>query len=175
MAHVIHLRMFDMLLRVDLFFEFSQLYRKMNKALKILHNFTDSVIVERREQLLRKAGSNSEPTADSDNVGEKKKLAFLDILLQSEIEGKPLSNLDIREEVDTFMFEVEKTRNKKKTFSNIFILGSRYDDIGHNLQSLLHRQVSDRPAKVRRRDRATAGQRHEATHNTTGPLRNALP
>lgn len=112
MSHVIHLRMFDMLLRVDWFFQFSQLYRTMSKALTVLHNFTDSVIIERREQLLRESTSKLKSTNSdiTDGVGEKKKLAFLDILLQSECDGKPLSNLDIREEVDTFMFEVIKFR-----------------------------------------------------------------
>lgn len=109
MAHVIHLRMFDMLLRDDLFFKFSQLYRTMNKALKVLHNFTDSVILERREQLLQAPESNLDSkNSDTSGVGEKKKMAFIDILLQSQIEGQPLTNLDIREEVDTFMFEVRR-------------------------------------------------------------------
>lgn len=44
---------------------------------------------------------------DEDNYGQKKKIAFLDVLLQStDNNGYPLSNFDIREEVDTFMFEV---------------------------------------------------------------------
>lgn len=35
-----------------------------------------------------------------------KKMALLDILLKSSVDGQPLSNEDIREEVDTFMFGV---------------------------------------------------------------------
>lgn len=112
MAHVVHLRMFNVLLRVDCLFMFSQLYRNMNKSLKILHDFTDSVILDRREELLRNSSLLIAPSYGSSNdatktdVGEKPKMAFIDILLQSNIDGQPLSNLDIREEVDTFMFEV---------------------------------------------------------------------
>lgn len=53
-------------------------------------------------------------TSFQSTEGRNTKKALLDILLQSTVDGKSLSNEDIREEVDTFMFEV--IMDKKKNF-----------------------------------------------------------
>lgn len=73
--------------------------------LKILHDFTDNVIRKRREELKEELKNKKTTIQDEDDIGSKKKLALLDVLLHSTIDGKPLSDLDIREEVDTFVFE----------------------------------------------------------------------
>lgn len=101
-----HLRMFDFMLRMDAFFQFTPLCRQMNGALKILHGFTDNVICERRAELQRNDATADDRLAGDEVLGTKRKQAFLDILLQASIDERPLTNLEIREEVDTFMFEV---------------------------------------------------------------------
>ncbi|TMW51286.1 hypothetical protein DOY81_003605 [Sarcophaga bullata] len=39
-------------------------------------------------------------------LAKRKRMAFLDVLLQATIDGKPLSHNDIREEVDTLCLRV---------------------------------------------------------------------
>ena len=70
--------------RYDIIFQFTSTAAKQKKVLKVLHGFTEKVIRERREKLSKT------------NVNTN--LLFLDILLQSD-----LTDLEIRNEVDTFM------------------------------------------------------------------------
>lgn len=116
---VLHKRMFDVQYRLDFLFRLTNLARIQNQALKIIHDFSNDVIVARRNELLRaqQDKSTAQVADENDNsIGAKKKMAFLDILLQSNIDGKPLSNMDIQEEVDTFMFEGHDTTTSAITF-----------------------------------------------------------
>lgn len=67
---------------------------------KKIHTFTQTVIQNRRQEKLS-AENRQEAT---DEFGIKRRSALLDILLESTIDGQPLSNKDIHEEVDNFMF-----------------------------------------------------------------------
>ncbi|XP_065361588.1 cytochrome P450 4d1-like [Calliphora vicina] len=113
-SSILFKRMFDILYRFKLIYKFTKLAQEEKKALAVLHGFSENVILERREELLKTKENSAQP--QSDDVGLKRKMTFLDILLQSEIDGKPLSNLDIREEVDTFMFEGHDTTSSAINF-----------------------------------------------------------
>lgn len=80
----------------------------MDELLKIVHAFTDDIIVQRRNKLL---AAEYETRTDNhnhehDQISGSKKMALLDILLQANLDNEPLSNDEIRAEVDTFMFAV---------------------------------------------------------------------
>lgn len=81
---------------------------EQRKIVRELHEFTDNVIATRRKQL--KSGQMLDINRNVEDRYSKQKMTFLDLLLNVNIDGKPLTDLDIREEVDTFMFEVSVIR-----------------------------------------------------------------
>lgn len=96
-------KQFSMIKRFDIFYKQTVDYKLLHKLADTLHSFTNSVIRKRRKELLK--STQIEKNGDD---GSKKKEVFLNLLLQVNNEGTPLTDEDIREEVDTFMFEVKK-------------------------------------------------------------------
>ncbi|XP_070505523.1 cytochrome P450 4d2-like [Chironomus tepperi] len=96
-------------------FSFSSAKRKQEKYAKTMKEFTTKIIEERRKVLLNKAEDLEH--LDEEDVGLKKKVCLLDVLLQSTIDNKPLSNEDIQEEVDTFTFAGHDTTTNAICFT----------------------------------------------------------
>lgn len=89
--------------RVQFLYDLTSNKRQVVKYTKIMNNFTTKIITQRRA-LVEKENNENLKNLDDDDVGLKKKMCLLDVLLQSSVDGKPLSNADIQEEVDTFTF-----------------------------------------------------------------------
>jgi len=94
--------------------------RESRRHVDLMHRFTEQVIRERRQELME---DDSDTFDAVDELGRKKKVAFLDLLIRESKGGLVLSDQDIREEVDTFMFEGHDTTAANMTFS-LFLLAS---------------------------------------------------
>ncbi|EAT40476.2 AAEL007815-PA [Aedes aegypti] len=114
MATVAMARSFKAFARFNFTFYFTPYRRMQDKALKVLHDYTDSVIRSRRLELAKGAFTKSDE--NENDVGIRKKVAFLDMLLQATVDGRPLDDLEVREEVDTFMFEGHDTTTSAISF-----------------------------------------------------------
>ena len=83
--------------------------RKSAKTLNTLKSFTQKVMKERKADI--KSGKIVLPeSVENDDNGDvkKPKLAFLDLLLGMMMKGE-ISETEVREQVDTFMFEGHDT------------------------------------------------------------------
>ncbi|XP_050312093.1 cytochrome P450 4d2-like [Anthonomus grandis grandis] len=87
-----------------LFFRFSEPYKIYYQTLNTLHVFTEKVIQKRKAEFAKK-GKMTGIRED----GVKIRSALLDMLLEANQNGGNLSDEDIRDEVNTFMFEGHDT------------------------------------------------------------------
>jgi cytochrome P450 len=100
----------------DFLWSLSSSGKEERANLKILHDFTDTVIQERKEKFaaaqiemsLEQLNANDEP--ESVYMTTKQRFAFLDLLISVQRSEKDtLTDEGIREETDTFMFEGHDT------------------------------------------------------------------
>ncbi|XP_043651942.1 cytochrome P450 4c3 [Drosophila teissieri] len=113
-------------LQSDFIFSLTADYKLHQSYISTLHGFSNMVIRERKAELaiLQENNNNNNNNAPDayDDLGKKKRLAFLDLLIDASKEGTVLSNEDIREEVDTFMFEGHDTTSAAISWT-LFLLG----------------------------------------------------
>lgn len=164
MSRIVQTRTVKLWLFVDWIFNLSSYGREQRRCLRILHSFTDRVIRERKaERRLLAEGAPRSADGEEDRLmaskltGErpslqlldpvacgtgKRRLGFLDLLIDASQDGRALSDADIREEVDTFMFEVGLLSGQcqEPLLTDGRVTGPRHDGGGHQLVSLPHRQ-----------------------------------
>ncbi|CAG2107241.1 unnamed protein product [Medioppia subpectinata] len=99
---------------------------------------TVEVIKERKTEFMRKMNEKGNNSLDEvmEELGSKRKLAFLDSLLVHHIRNpREFTESDIREEVDTFMFEGHDTTAAAIQFSLILI------GLDNNVQVKIHEEM----------------------------------
>lgn len=99
--------------------------KKHSQNLQILHTLTKSVILLRRADRKRERQQGKKIDVIDDETQEvrkKRKLAFLDLLLEVHEQDPSFTLEDIREEVDTFMFEGHDTTASGTSWT-LFLLG----------------------------------------------------
>nr|XP_019591627.1 PREDICTED: cytochrome P450 4V2 [Rhinolophus sinicus]XP_019591628.1 PREDICTED: cytochrome P450 4V2 [Rhinolophus sinicus] len=147
MSDVIYRRMRVPWLWLDFSFLMFKEGWEHKRCLKIVHAFTNKVIAERANELKRdeECKGDDKGTTSSKN----KRQAFLDLLLNvTDDEGNKLSHNDIREEVDTFMFEGHDTTAAAINWA-LYLLGS-YPEVQKTLDNELDEVFgkSNRPATL---------------------------
>ena len=97
MVHIMQQRQIMPQFQNETLFGWSVLKDDYDKSLKILKDFTQKVIAEKRASFI-------------ESSAPKGKVAFLDLIMQATLpDGSKLTDEDIQEEVDTFMFEGHDT------------------------------------------------------------------
>ncbi|KAL6419099.1 hypothetical protein ACFW04_011567 [Cataglyphis niger] len=157
MIQLIVYRLFKPWYYNDLIFALSPQGRKQKKILKILHGFTEKVIAERRlyyertnYRYLENLENDKETEInDAEVFGiKKKRLAMLDLLIAVSRDNL-LSDLDIREEVDTFMFAGHDTTAMGITFA--LLLLAEHKDIQERVRVEVDKAMQENGGKLNKK------------------------
>ncbi|XP_052902904.1 probable cytochrome P450 4d14 [Anopheles moucheti] len=113
MIDLVYKRVFNPLLTNDTLYACTSAGRRHKDALQVIHQFTDSVIRERVKRI-----QDAPARAARDEENRTCKMTFLDLLLETRHDGEePLTDNDIRGEVDTFMFAGHETVSSCVSFA----------------------------------------------------------
>ncbi|KFB49529.1 AGAP009246-PA-like protein [Anopheles sinensis] len=132
-------------LHVNFIWNRSRFAKRYTHALNTVHNYTREVIRDRKTALETKQSTGD----DGETFGRKKRLAFLDLLLEGNQASKLLTDEDVREEVDTFMFEGHDTTTAGISWV-LFLLALHpeiQDRVYEEIESIFP-DGSDRPATM---------------------------
>lgn len=137
LCDIIHKRHSTFYLRPDIIFRLFGMKKRHDTLVNTIHSLTTKVLLNKSEQMRKTYESgriqktvysdliNNKETTDStviyDDtedplVGEKNRLAFLDLMLESTYSGANITETEIKEEVDTIMFEGHDTTAAGSSF-----------------------------------------------------------
>lgn len=145
MCDILHLRHTKLWLRPDWLFNLSKYGKDQNRLLDIIHGLTKKVIARKKqefksgkrniiEESMQNGNANTKNTSveglsfgqaaglkddldvDDNDVGEKKRQAFLDLLMEAGQNGTVLTDEEVKEQVDTIMFEGHDTTAAASSF-----------------------------------------------------------
>ncbi|KYM97242.1 PREDICTED: cytochrome P450 4C1-like [Cyphomyrmex costatus] len=111
---------------IDWIYYLSPAGKQFKSRLNILHEFGKKVINERK--LERQSQNTKLINEDGEfNIGKRKRKAFLDLLLdQIEKDNTPLTDDELRAQVDTFMFAGQDTSSVAISWA-LFLLGNNLE------------------------------------------------
>lgn len=95
------LKFFSVLKRFRFYYRFTADYKREQKCLKVLKTMTKIVVENRRNE---RESKQNKANVEENEFGIKKKIAFLDLLMN--LEDEVLTNDEINDEVNTFLFGV---------------------------------------------------------------------
>ncbi|KAJ9601167.1 hypothetical protein L9F63_000687 [Diploptera punctata] len=137
MCNILHLRQSKFWLRPEWLFNMTKYGKEQVDLLGIIHGLTKKVVKKKKEEFnagnKRYIESSITPEEkvvttpvkglrddldeqDENDIGQKKRLAFLDLMIESAQNGVVLTDEEIKEEVDTIMFEGHDTTAAGSSF-----------------------------------------------------------
>ncbi|GFG37750.1 hypothetical protein Cfor_02942, partial [Coptotermes formosanus] len=131
MSEVIVHRMLRPWLSPDCIFKLTAAGKRHEKCLRVLHGFTNRRCVYNLASVRYLSFTST---------GRKRRLAFLDLLLEASHDGIMLTDEELREEVDTFMFEGHDTTSAGICWT-IYLLGLHTDiqnKVSEELDHIFH-------------------------------------
>ncbi|XP_052890753.1 probable cytochrome P450 4d14 [Anopheles moucheti] len=121
-SDIILKRLFSFLREYKWAFQFTKAHNRQEDLLKVVHGFAHQVISERKKQLQdERERQRAQEQLEEEDVYGKRRMTLLDLLLNVTIDGKPLSDAEIREEVDTFMFAGHDTTTSCISFAAYYL------------------------------------------------------